>query len=61
MPVTLDAAGVAAWLDPALESPVHALAWLRPCPDEVLTAQAVAPFSTSSHTEEPALLTPSDR
>ena len=51
MPVLLDGAGVAAWLDPVLESPVHALAWLRPCPDDVLTAHAVAPFNTSSCTD----------
>ena len=61
MPVLLDAAGVAAWLDPALESPVHALAWLRPCPDEMLTAHAVAPFGTSSRTAGPTLLAPTDR
>lgn len=51
MPVVLDGAGVDAWLDPALESPVQALAVLRPCSDDALTARAVAPLVKSIRNE----------
>ena len=61
MPVVLEGAGVDAWLDPALESPVQALALLRPCPDDVLTAHAVASFGTSVRNDGPELFASIDR
>ena len=40
--------------------PVQAVDLLRPCPDDVLTAYAVAPFVNSIRNEGPELLTAID-
>ena len=58
MPVTLDPAAEARWLDPALTDPIAVLDCLRPCPADLLVAYPVSPRVSSSREDGPSLIEP---
>jgi len=58
MPVMLDPAAEALWLDPALTDPVAVLDYLRPCPADLLVAYPVSPRVSSPRTDGPSLIEP---
>ncbi len=58
MPVILDPAVEALWLDPTLTEPASALDCLRPCAADLLVAYPVAPHVSSPHYDDPSLIEP---
>lgn len=58
MPVILAPDAEAAWLDPALSDPQHALRWLRAVSATELEAYPVSPLVSSVRNEGPSLITP---
>lgn len=58
MPVVLDDAALAAWLDPELTRPADVLPLLAPCPDDLLTAYPVAPLVNNVRHDGPELIAP---
>ena len=58
MPVILDPAAEALWLDPTLIDPVAVLDYLRPCPADLLVAYPVSPRVSSPREDGPSLIEP---
>jgi putative SOS response-associated peptidase YedK len=58
MPVILDAAGIAEWLDPEVHERRTLEALLRPCPDECLSAVQISTLVNSAQNDTPEVLEP---
>ncbi|MGD9891647.1 MAG: SOS response-associated peptidase, partial [Dehalococcoidia bacterium] len=60
MPVVLDDAGVALWLDPTVTDPGVVLPLLAPAPDDLLTAHRVSDEVNNARNDGPQLILPLD-
>jgi putative SOS response-associated peptidase YedK len=58
MPVILDSADYARWLDPAVTLPAEVRPLLKPFPAEAMTAFAVTTAVNNAAFDDPACLTP---
>jgi putative SOS response-associated peptidase YedK len=58
MPLVLDAADYALWLDPEVMDPNRLLPLLRPYPAEEMVALPVSPRVNSPHNDDPSLVEP---
>ena len=58
MPVILDPAAEALWLDSTITGPERVLDCLRPCPEDVLVAYPVSPRVSSPCEDGPSLIEP---
>jgi putative SOS response-associated peptidase YedK len=60
MPLVLDPADYALWLDPDVTDPARLLPLLRPYPAEEMAAVPVSPRVNSPHNDDPSLVEPID-